>query len=106
MIVEGCHINLLDDWGSFASEPEMKSEHMVAVGLYSADYLSDGHVPVGMGSKEELTETFLELTEKIKSATKRLWAVMSSWTRDQQLDAGALVYYAVVKEMAHIAGTY
>jgi len=106
MIVEGCHINLMDDWGSFESEPEMKSEHMVAVGLYAADYLSDGHIPVGMGSKEELTETFLDLTEKIKSATKRLWEVMSGWTRNQQLDAGALVYYAVVKEMAHIAGTY
>ena len=106
MVIEDCHINLMDDWGSFESEPELKSEHMVAVGLYSADYLSDGHVPVGMGSKKELTETFLDLTEKIKIATTQLWEVMSSWSRDQQLDAGALVYYAVVKEMAHIAGTY
>lgn len=106
MIVEGCHINLLDDWGSFESVPELKSEHMVAVGLYTADNLSEGHVPVGMGSREELIATFIDLTEKIKAATARLWAVMAGWTRDQQLDAGALVYYAVIKEFAHIAGVY
>ena len=106
MIVEDCHFNLLDDWGSFESEPELRSEHRVAVGLYPADNLSDGHIPVGMGNKKELTETFLDLTEKIKVATKKLWAEMAGWTRDQQLDAGALTYYGVGKEFAHYAGVY
>ncbi len=106
MIVEDCHINLLDDWGSFESEPEMRAEHMVAVGLYSADNLSEGHVPVGMGSREELTETFNDLTERIKVATTKLWEEMAGWTRDQQLEAGALVYFGVGKEFAHIAGVY
>jgi hypothetical protein len=31
---------------------------------------------------------------------------MAAWTRDQQLDAGALTYFAVIKEFAHIAGVY
>jgi len=31
---------------------------------------------------------------------------MAGWTRDQQLDAGALVYFGVGKEFAHIAGVY
>lgn len=106
MILEDCHINLLDDWGSFESEPEMRSEHMVAVGLYSSDNLSDGHIPVGMGSKQELTEVFLDLTSRVKNATGKLWKTMSGWTRDQQLDAGALSYFAVIKEFAHIAGVY
>ncbi|MSR14080.1 MAG: hypothetical protein EXR86_05820 [Gammaproteobacteria bacterium] len=106
MIVEGCHINLLDDWGSFESTPELRSEHMVAVGLYSADTLSNGHLPVGMGSREELTATFLDLTARIKTATAKLWHVMANWTRDQQLDAGALTYYGVIKEFALIAGVY
>jgi len=106
MIVEGVHINLLDDWGSFESVPELKSEHMVAVGLYTADNLSEGHLPVGMGSREELTATFLDLTERIKQATTLLWREMAGWTRDQQLDAGALTYYGVIKEFAHIAGCY
>ena len=106
MTLEGCHINLLDDWGSFESEPEMKAEHIVAVGLYSADNLSEGHIPVGMGSREELVATFNELTDLIKDATTRLWEEMAGWTRDQQLDAGALVYFGVGKEFAHIAGVY
>ena len=106
MILEDCHISLLDDWGSFESEPEMRGEHMVAVGLYTADNLSDGHIPVGMESKEALTETFLDLTERVKDATTKLWKEMTGWTRDQQLDAGALTYFAVIKEFAHIAGVY
>jgi hypothetical protein len=106
MTLEGCHINLLDDWGSFESEPEMKAEHMVAVGLYTADNLTEVPVPVGMGSREELTATFVDLTARIKTATTKLWEEMAGWTRDQQLDAGALVYFAVCKEFAHIAGCY
>ncbi len=106
MILEGCHINLLDDWGSFESEPEMRAEHMVGVGLYTADTLSEGHIPVGMGSKEELTATFIDLTDRIKNATAALWREMAGWTRDQQLDAGAITYYAVIREFALIAGCY
>ena len=106
MIVEGVHINLLDDWGSFESEPELKPEHIVAVGLYTADNLSEGHLPVGMGSRAELIAAFIDLTARIKHATTRLWGQMAGWTRDQQLDAGALVYFAVGKEFAHIAGCY
>ncbi len=106
MMLEGIHINLLDDWGSFESEPEMKAEHMVAVGLYSSDNLTQVPQPVGMGSREELTATFIDLTARIKIATTKLWEEMAGWTRDQQLDAGALVYFAVGKEFAHIAGCY
>jgi hypothetical protein len=106
MIVEGCHINLLDDWGSFESVPPLQAEHIVAVGLYTADPLSNGHVPVGMGSREELTATFLDLAARFKVATARLWREMAGWTRDQQLDAGALTYSGVIKEFAHIAGVY
>ena len=106
MMLEGIHINLLDDWGSFESEPEMKAEHMVAVGLYSSDNLTQVPQPVGMGSREQLTATFIDLTARIKIATTKLWQEMAGWTRDQQLDAGALVYFAVGKEFAHIAGCY
>ena len=59
-----------------------------------------------MGSREELTTAFIDLTARIKAATVRLWEQMAGWTRDQQLDAGALVYFAVGKEFAHIAGCY
>lgn len=106
MVLEGVHVNLLDDWGSFESTPELKGEHMVGVGLYTADTLSDGHRPVGMASAEELADTFEDLTRRIKTATQKLWHVMAGWTRDQQMDAGALTYSGVIREFALIAGVY
>lgn len=106
LILEDCHISLLDDWGSFESEPEMRAEHIVGVGLYTSDNLTEGRVPVAMDSRESLENMFNELTEKLKVATNDLWKEMAGWTRDQQLDAGALVYFGCAKELAHIAGVY
>ena len=70
MILENCHVNLLDGWGSFETEPDMQAEHIVAVGLYTSDNLSEGHIPLGMGSPEELTEKFAELTDILKNDAK------------------------------------
>jgi hypothetical protein len=106
MMARDCHFSLVDDWGSFESEPEFTADKLVGVGLYASDPLSDGFIPVGMGSREELTETFRSLTEIFKEATNGLWMRMADWTRDQFLDAGALVYFAVCKELAHVAGVF
>lgn len=95
MAVEGCHIYLMDDWDSFESEPEFKSHHVVGVGLYTSDSLSEGYLPVAMGSREQLTHAFTDLTGKIKLATSKLWKRIASWTRDQMIDAGAITYFAV-----------
>ncbi|MDN5863240.1 MAG: hypothetical protein L0H19_07310, partial [Salinisphaera sp.] len=97
---------ILDDWGSFESEPEFKSEHLCGVGLYTSDALTDGYVPVGMGSAEELARTFRGLNETVKDATTRLWQRIAGFSRDQMLDAGAMTYYAIIKDLAHIAGCY
>ena len=61
LILEDCHISLLDDWGSFESEPEMRAEHIVGVGLYTSDNLTEGRVPVAMDSRESLENMFNEL---------------------------------------------
>ncbi|MDB5577021.1 MAG: hypothetical protein JWR80_2197 [Bradyrhizobium sp.] len=106
MMARDCHFSLIDDWGSFESEPEFTADKLVGVGLYASDPLSDGFIPVGMGSREELTETFRSLTQVFKEATNGLWMRMADWTRDQFLDAGALVYFAVCKELAHVAGVF
>jgi hypothetical protein len=106
MMARDCHFSLIDDWGSFESEPEFTADKLVGVGLYASDPLSDGFIPVGMGSREELTATFRSLTEVFKEATNGLWMRMAGWTRDQFLDAGALVYFAVCKELAHVAGVF
>ncbi|MDN5937817.1 MAG: hypothetical protein L0H83_04075 [Salinisphaera sp.] len=106
MAARDCHFNILDDWGSFESEPEFKSEHLCGVGLYTSDALTDGYVPVGMGSAEELARTFRGLNETVKDATTRLWQRIAGFSRDQMLDAGAMTYYAIIKDLAHIAGCY
>jgi hypothetical protein len=106
MAVKDCHFHLIDDWGSFESKPEFRSEHLVGAGLYTSDILSDGYIPVGMGSKGELTETFTSLTARIKDANTRLWRRIAGWSRDQMIDAGAIHYFAMIKDLAHVAGIY
>lgn len=106
MALEGCHIYLMDDWGSFESEPEFKSHHVVGVGLYTSDTLSDGYLPLAMESRDALTNAFGMLTDRVKEATAKLWKRIASWSRDQMMDAGAITYFAIAKDIAHVAGCY
>ncbi|MBL8645986.1 MAG: hypothetical protein JNL46_01940 [Sphingosinicella sp.] len=106
MSVRDCHFHLVDDWGSFESTPGFTADKLAGVGLYTSDPLTEGFVPLGMGSREELTETFRELNDILKDATNKLWMRMADWTRDQLLEAGALIYFAVVKDLAHVAGVF
>jgi hypothetical protein len=59
-----------------------------------------------MDSREELTRTFASLAQKSKDATTRLWKRIAGWTRDQMIDAGAITYFSIVKDLAHVAGCY
>lgn len=104
--VRDCHFHLMDDWGSFESEPAFAPEKLAGVGLYVSDPLSDGFVPLGMGSREELITKFGELTAILKDSTSKLWTRMADWSREQLMDAGALVYFSIIKELAHLAGVY
>jgi hypothetical protein len=106
MAVKDCHFYLVDDWGSFESKPEFTADKLVGVGLYTSDTLSDGYLPVAMGSKEELTACFVSLTDKIKTASNKLWRRIAGWSRDQMIDAGAITYFSIVKDLAHVAGVY
>jgi hypothetical protein len=106
MAVKDSHFYLVDDWGSFESKPEFTSDKLVGVGLYTSDALSDGYRPVAMGSREELTACFRSLTDKVKDATNKLWKRIASWSRDQMMDAGAITYFSIVKDLAHVAGVY
>jgi len=106
MEATGCHFYLMDDWGSFESRPEFTADKLTGVGLYTSDALSGGYIPVGMGSAQELADTFEDLTDRIRKATVELWKRMAGWSRDEMMDAGALVYFSLIKEIAHIAGVY
>jgi hypothetical protein len=106
MEATGCHFHLVDDWGSFEATPEFTSDRLTGIGLYTSDTLSEGHVPVGMESPETLAAMLHDLSDKAKAATDRLWLRMAGWSRDQLIDAGAISYYAICKEIAHIAGVF
>lgn len=104
--VKDTHFYMVDDWGSFESRPEYKAENICGVGLYTSDELSETQIPVGMGSRSELIETFESYAEIFKEATKNLWERFAGYSRDQLLDAGALTYYSIIKDFAHVAGCY
>jgi hypothetical protein len=106
MAVKDCHFYLVDDWGSFESKPEFTVDKLTSVGLYTSDTLSDGYIPVAMGSREELTACFRRLTERIKDANNKLWKRVAGWSRDQMMDAGAITYFSIIKDLAHVAGVY
>jgi len=106
MYMSDTHFNIVDGYGSFESTPAYDTNKLLGVGLYTSDVLSDGYQPVGMGSSEELIATMLDLCDKVEAATAELWKVIAGWSRDEMIDAGALVYYSANKELAHIAGIY
>jgi hypothetical protein len=106
MAVKDCHFYLMDDWGSFESKPEFQADKLVGVGLYTSDNLSEGYIPLGMESRQALIAKFKELNEQVKDATTQLWKRIASWSRDQMIDAGAITYFAIIKDLAHVAGVY
>ena len=63
MAVKDCHFYLVDDWGSFESKPEFTADKLVGVGLYTSDTLSDGYVPVAMGSTRG-TDRLLQVADR------------------------------------------
>lgn len=106
MVVKDTHFYLMDDWGSFETKPEFKAENIVRIGLYTSDLLTDSYVPVAMESAQALAAKFAELTVLITEANQVLWKRIAGWSREEMLEAGALVYFNVLKDVAHIAGVY
>lgn len=106
VIMKDTHFTIVDDWGSFEATPAYDAENITAVGCYTSDFLSDGWQPVAMGSADALADFFDRTRQEMSEATTRMWKMMAGWTRDQMIDAGSLVYYAVIKDLAHYAGVY
>jgi hypothetical protein len=106
MAMRDSHFYIMDDWGSFEARPDFRADNIYGVGLYTSDSLTQMHQPVGMGSRGELIDTYDNLNAILKDATTKLWKRFASYTRDQMMDAGALIYYSIVKDLAHVAGVY
>ncbi len=106
VIMKDTHFHIVDDWGSFEATPGYDASNIVALGVYTSDYLTDGYQPVHMDSASELADYLDDVREKMTEATTGMWKMMASWSREQMIDAGLLVYYAVIKDLAHYAGVY
>lgn len=106
LVFADTNFHLMDDWASFEAEPSYDAANIVAVGMYTSDALTDGYQPVGMGNADELADTMESYREILNEATADLWKRIASWSREQMIDAGAMVYSSVAKDFAHLAGTY
>lgn len=106
MSVRDSHFHIVDEWGSFEAEPAFVAERLAGIGLYTSDPLTEGHIPVGMASREDLVETLRSLNTVLREATNKLWMRMADWSRETLLDAGALTYFSACKDLAHVAGVY
>ncbi|ODU05756.1 MAG: hypothetical protein ABS81_06645 [Pseudonocardia sp. SCN 72-86] len=106
IVFKDTNFNLMDDWASFEADPSYDASNIAAVGMYTSDALTDGYVPVGMDNADTLAETMESYREILNQATADLWKRIASWSREQMIDAGALVYSSVAKDFAHLAGTY
>jgi hypothetical protein len=106
VIMKDTHFNIVDDWGSFEATPAYDHGNMIAVGLYTSDYLSNGYLPVHMDNASDMADYLDHMRDTMAVATSELWKRISGWTRDQMIDAGALVYFSVAKDLAHFAGVY
>ena len=106
VIVKDTHFNIVDDWASFEATPSYDHDNVVAVGLYTSDYLSDGEVPVAMDNAATMVDFLDHQEDVLTRATTNLWKLIAGWSRDQMIDAGAMMYAAVAKDLFHVAGIY
>jgi hypothetical protein len=106
VLMKDTHFNIVDDWGSFEASPSYDAKNIVAFGVYTSDFLADGFKPVHMESADELADYLDHVREQMTEATTGMWKMMAGWSREQMIDAGSLVYYGVIKDLAHYAGVY
>jgi hypothetical protein len=105
LITDGVAVEITD-WATAYTTPEDYQDRIIGVGLYAADFLTDGYVPVGMDSARDLTDTLGALTEEITQATRRLYSRFAEMTFDQMVEAGIYVYFQAPIDAAHMAGTF
>lgn len=106
IVYKDTNFHLMDDWASFEAEPSYSANNIVAVGMYTSDALTDGYQQVGMESTDQLAETMESYRQILADATTALWKRIATWSREQMIDAGALVYSSAPKDFAHMAGVY
>ena len=96
----------ITDWGTPYTMPESYQDRVVGVGLYTSDVLTDRYVPVGMGSRRELIDTFDELTAALGKATRELYTRFAGMSNAQMVEAGIATYLRAPVDLTMLAGVY
>lgn len=105
LITDGVGIEITD-WGTAYTQPEAYQDKVIGVGLYTSDVLTDRYVPVGMGSRRELIDTFDELTLAVGQATRELYSKFAAMDNQQMVEAGIATYLRAPVDLQMIAGVY
>lgn len=105
LITDGVRMEITD-WATPYTSPEEYSKQIVGVGLYTSDHLCDRYLPVGMGSRGELTSTLEDLAEVFAQTTRKLYTRYADMTGTQMIEAGVFTYLSAANPISHFAGTY
>ena len=105
VITDGVRIDITD-WGTPYTTPEDYQSRIVGFGLYTSDFLSDRYTPVGMDSREELTDTLNALSAELTEATRKLYSRFAEMSFDQMTEAGMQTYLRAPVDALMMAGEY
>jgi len=105
VITDGVAIDITD-WGTPYTTPEDYQSRIVGFGLYTSDFLSDRYTPVGMDSREELTDTLNALSAELTEATRKLYSRFAEMSFDQMTEAGMQTYLRAPVDALMMAGEY
>jgi len=105
LITDGVGIEITD-WGTAYTQPESYQERVIGIGLYTSDVLTDRYLPVGMGSRRELIDTFDELTLALGKATRELYSKFAGMDNTQMIEAGIATYLRAPVDLTMLAGVY
>jgi hypothetical protein len=105
IITKGVAVDVTD-FGSTFTTPENYQQHVVGVGLYTSDLLTDGYVPIGMDSPADLKAAFLDLADACSQATGNLYKRFADLSADQLIDAGLFVNFQLPTAVTQMAGTF
>ena len=96
----------VNDWGDVWSHPEYYLDNVIGVGLYTNDQFTEGYIPVGMESDQDLLDALTTFTHSTEKAVPNLYRRFASMNSTQMTDTGNFEYFQVMADWAKLAGCY
>ena len=96
----------MDDWASFEAEPNYDARQHRRRRDVHLRRLTDGYLPVAMENADQLADYHGAYRARSSTRPRRPVEADRELVREQMIDAGALSYFCVAKDFAHLAGIY